>query len=105
MKHTVLALSVLSVLAFAGPAIPYAAAQVDDPTLHAGAPEDAKGVDKGVVVGTDKGTDKGKPPAPPQRPPRVPSSGPETYVALALLAGAGYWTYRRSTMTNAEIRA
>jgi hypothetical protein len=41
----------------------------------------------------DKGDDKGKPPAPPE----VPESGPGTILALALVAVAGFVTYRKAS--------
>jgi hypothetical protein len=50
-------------------------------------------LDKGAADKGDKGDDKGKPPAPPE----VPESGPGTILALALVAVAGFVTYRKAS--------
>ena len=104
MKHislpstrTSAALSLLSVFALVTQAAPLTSAQSfptdeqiaavaaqGDAVLHSGAPLD---------YGKGKGIDKGKP-AP--RPPSVPQTGPDSLFALALIAGAGVWTYRKS---------
>jgi hypothetical protein len=61
----------------------------EEDTLHLGAP-------------LDKGEDKGKPPS---NPPYTPDSGPGTVAALALAAGAGYWTLRRTMPGKAYVAA
>jgi hypothetical protein len=84
-------LSALAICAFTLISAQNASAQSSEPTvvqeegtLHLGAP-----LDKG---------DKGKPPS---NPPSTPDSGPGTMLAVALAAGAGYWTLRRTSPAEA----
>lgn len=97
-RWNALALSALSALTIVGSTVPVYAQEDSLDAIRAAA-NTGKGDDgKGGVV--DDGKGKGKPETPENpQPPYVPSTGPETWLALALVAGAGFLTLRMAGKT------
>lgn len=96
-RWNVLALSALSTLTILGSTLPAYAQEDPLDAIRAAANDPGKG-DTGKGT-TDTGKGKGKPGPETPQPPSVPSTGPETWLAVALVVGAGAITLRMAGKT------